>query len=438
MGESATIRSQSECTPSSSRRAAAVLLDPVETLQQLVQAPSVNPMGRESAGAEYGERRLTDLLVQICEQQAWRWLRREVHPNRDNLLILIEGFPPPQNDGELLLWDVHQDTVPADGMTVEPFAGERRNGRVYGRGACDVKGSMAAMLAALSRLSKLSEPSTGRSLKGRGIPEAHPTIVLACTVNEECGYTGAQALSRMWGDTLEATAFIPRRPDAAIVAEPTGLNVVVAHQGQVRWRCHTIGRAAHTSRPDAGVNAIYTMARIVQVIERYHGKLSTESPEHPLCGRPSVCVSTIRGGVAINTVPEHAIIEIDRRLAPGECPDAAYNALIQHIAESVDAGRCEIRHDPPFMQSVGLSDVSNRPLGQRLVGLVREHGRASEIVGVPFGTDAAAISAAGVPTVVFGPGSIEQAHTADEFIAIDELQLATEIFYRIAREGLVR
>jgi acetylornithine deacetylase len=338
----------------------------------------------------------------------------------------------------LLLWDVHQDTVPADGMTVGPFAGDRRDGRVYGRGACDVKGAMAAMLAALSRLSKKAEPSPGPTLEGRGSRTARPTIVLACTVNEECGFTGAQDLSRMWSNTPEAATFFPRPPDAAIVAEPTGLNIVVAHQGQVRWRCHAIGRAAHTSRPDAGVNAIYAMARVVQAIERYHLELSTHSPEHPLCGRPSVCVSTIRGGVAINTVPERATIEIDRRLAPGERPEAAYEDLIHHIDENIDAGRCEIRHDAPFMQSLGLSDKSNLTVAQRLAGVVREHGHASEIVGVPFGTDAAAISAAGVPTVVFGPGSIEQAHTADEFISIDELQLATEIFYRVARDGLAR
>jgi acetylornithine deacetylase len=413
-----------------------VLLDPVETLQRLIQTPSVNPMGQEVVGANYGESRLTDFLVQLCEQQGWRWLRRQVHPNRDNLLALNEGFPSPQEGGELLLWDVHQDTVPADGMTVNAFAGERRDGRVYGRGACDVKGSMAAMLSALSRLSELSEPSPSPSLEGRGSRTVRPTIVLACTVNEECGFTGAQDLSRMWSDTPEAAAFLPRPPDAANVAEPTGLNVVVAHQGQVRWRCHTIGRAAHTSRPDAGVNAIYAMARIVQAIERYHVELSTRAPEHPLCGRPSVCVSTIRGGVAINTVPERATIEIDRRLAPGERPEVAYRALIQHIGTSVDVGRCEIRHDPPFMQSMGLSDVSNRHVADRLASVVRDEGRACEIVGVPFGTDAAAISAAGVPTVVFGPGSIEQAHTADEFISIDELQLATEVFYWIARDGL--
>jgi acetylornithine deacetylase/succinyl-diaminopimelate desuccinylase-like protein len=412
-----------------------VLLDPVETLQRLIQTPSVNPMGRDVAGPEYGESRLTDLLVELCQQQGWRWLRRQVHPNRDNLLAWIDGAPSPQDGGELLLWDVHQDTVPVDGMSVGPFAGERRDGRVYGRGACDVKGSMAAMLAALSRLSKKAEPSPNPSLRGRGIQNARPTIVLACTVNEECGYTGAQELSRMWSDGQEAD-FIPRRPDAAIVAEPTGLKVVVAHQGQVRWRCHTIGRAAHTSRPDAGINAIYAMSGVVQAIERHHDELSSEAPSHPLCGRPSVCVSTIRGGVAINTVPEHATIAIDRRLAPGESPAAAYNSLMAHIAENVDLRGCQIQHDPPFMQSVGLSDESNRSLGKRLAAVVRENGRACELAGVPFGTDAAAISAAGVPTVVFGPGSIDQAHTADEFISVDELQLSTEIFYRVALNGL--
>jgi acetylornithine deacetylase/succinyl-diaminopimelate desuccinylase-like protein len=415
---------------------AAVLFDPVEILQCLIQTPSVNPMGRDVAGPEYGESRLTDRLVELCEQQGWRWVRLPVHPGRDNLLALIEGTRSPQDGGELLLWDVHQDTVPADGMTVEPFAGKKQDGRVYGRGACDVKGSMAAMLAALSRVSEKAELSPSSSLEGRGIQAARPTVVLACTVNEECGYTGAQHLSRLWSARPGSMEFLSRRPDATIVAEPTGLNVVVAHQGQVRWRCHTMGRAAHTSRPDAGVNAIYAMSRIVLAIEQYHAQLRTEAPLHPLCGRPSVCVSTIRGGVAINTVPEKATIEIDRRLAPGESPEAAYEALISHMEEHADLRGCRVQHDPPFMQSVGLSDDSNHALAERVARMVREYGRPSELVGVPFGTDAAAISAAGVPTVVFGPGSIDQAHTSDEFISIDELQVATDIFHRIACDGL--
>jgi len=407
----------------SNRAGVALALDPVETLQRLIQTPSVNPMGRDVAGPEYGESRMTDLLVGICEQHCWPYLRQPVHPGRDNLLVLVEGNPSPRERGEVLLWDVHQDTVATDGMTVAPFGGEVRDGRVYGRGASDVKGSMAAMLAALSRVAESA-------------PSQRPTIVLACTANEECGFTGARAIVGLWKERTESN-ILSHTPRAAVVAEPTNFNVIVAHQGQVRWRCHTVGRAAHTSRPDNGINAIYAMAQIIQAIERFHKELSSSGPEHPLCGRPSVCVSTIRGGVGVNTVPERATIEIDRRLAPSEPPTAAYEQLISYVATYADVGRCRLEHDAPFMQSMGLSDQNNRPMAGRLTNLVRQRGRDSTACGAPYGTDAAAISAAGVPTVVFGPGSIDQAHTADEFIAIDELMLGTEIFYDIACKGLL-
>jgi acetylornithine deacetylase len=410
-------------------------LDPVDTLRRLVRTPSVNPMGREVAGPPYGEGRMTSLLEEICREQGWPFLRQRVHEGRFNLLVFIEGYPSAQGGGELILWDAHQDTVSADGMTVDPFGGEVRDGRVYGRGASDVKGSMAAMIAALSRLPN----SVERNSKPR------PSIVLACTANEECGFTGAKAVANSLPAATQASSacqgletFFPRRPDAAIVAEPTHFNVIVAHQGVVRWRCHTLGRAAHSSRPDAGVNAIYRMARVVRAIERFQENLRATSAEHPLCGRPSVCVSTIRGGVGINTVPDRAMIEIDRRLGPSERPDSACAELAEYIKTHADVGGCEVTHDPPFMQSPGLVDAINRPLAERVVRLVREHDRPSELTGVPFGTDAAAIAAAGVPTVVFGPGSIDQAHTQDEFIEITELRLATDIFHAIASRGLKR
>ena len=195
------------------------------------------------------------------------------------------------------------------------------------------------------------------------------------------------------GGTISPAEMFPRLPDAAIVAEPTEFDVVVAHQGVVRWRCHTIGRAAHTSRPDAGINAIYGMAQIVQAIERHHADLRQNGPLHPLCGRPSVCVSTIHGGVGVNTVPERATIEIDRRIGPDEQPEAAYDELVRFVAENADVGSCRVEHDPPFMQSRGLSDRQNQALAKSLAALVQKHGRPSELVGVPYATDAAAIAA---------------------------------------------
>ena len=178
------------------------------------------------------------------------------------------------------------------------------------------------------------------------------------------------------------------------------------------------------------------MSRVVQAIENYHAQLATAAREHPLCGRPSVCVSTIHGGVGINTVPDRATIEIDRRISPGEDPAVAYDDLVRHVADNADIGRARIVHDPPFMKSAGLCDKANRSLAERLAHFVRESGRPSELLGVPYGTDAAAIAATGVPTVVFGPGSIRQAHTADEFIEVDELQRGTDLFDRIAQDGL--
>lgn len=410
-------------------------LDPIETLQRLVQIPSVNPLGHTASDATHGERRLTEYLQQLCRQQGWRWLRQRVHPDRDNLVALVPGQPAAADGGELLLWDVHQDTVAIEGMTVDPFGGQRRDGCVFGRGACDVKGPMAAMLAALSRLDR-HRPQPGR-------PANRPSVAIAFTVNEECGFTGASALGQLWNPTLQAQAKIvdgtitpaelfPRPPDAAIVAEPTGLDVVVAHQGVVRWRVHLHGRAAHSSQPQQGVNAIYAMAGVVQAVAAYQQRLAQAAVPHPRCGRPSVCVSTIHGGVGINTVPDRATIEIDRRLSPGDDPQATYEELIRHIADSTDPGDARIEHERPFMQSTGLADRHNRPWAERIVRLVREAGLDGRAIGVPYGTDAAAIGSAGVPTVVFGPGSISQAHTVDEFIAVESLRQGADLYERIA------
>jgi acetylornithine deacetylase len=237
---------------------------------------------------------------------------------------------------------------------------------------------------------------------------------------------------KITGGTTTPERLFPRPPDAAIVAEPTEFHVVVAHHGVVRWRCHTHGRAAHTSRPDQGINAIYAMAEVIRSIEGYHKWLRETAPEHPLCGRPSACVSTIHGGVGVNTVPERATIEIDRRCSPQYLPADGYRQLVEHIAANADVGDCRIEHDPPFMDSNGLSDKNNRELAERVATLARAMGREGKLVGVPYGTDAAAISAVGVPTIVFGPGAIAQAHTADEFIEIKELELGADVFYRIA------
>ena len=255
---------------------------------------------------------------------------------------------------------------------------------------------------------------------------------MACTVNEEHGYTGATALSKLWE---QPGGIIPRRPDAAIVAEPTMLDVVIAHKGTVRWRCHATGRAAHSSQPHLGENAIFKMGRLLPALERYQRDIAPQLGEHPLCGRPSLSVGTIHGGLSVNTVPDRCTIEIDRRLLPGEEPRHAYDAVVRYLADDPDVPP-SVEHEPPFMQARGLADGANRPVAERLLATVEGSIGRRKTIGVSYGTDAATYQAMGIPSVVFGPGSIDQAHTADEWVAVEQLQAAARAYYAFARVGM--
>jgi acetylornithine deacetylase len=391
-------------------------LDLSATLRDLVATPSVNPMGRAVSGPDYFEYRLTDYLEQLFVRFNIKSWRQSVAPKRDNIIARIEGSPSLEQGGALLLLEVHQDTVPVDGMMIPPFGPQVRDGRLYGRGACDNKGGMAAMLAAMVRLKE-------------EVPTPRPTVVLACTVNEEHGFTGASALTTLWSNP--ASPIIPRRPDVAIVAEPTNLNVVVAHKGMVRWRCHTLGRAAHSSQPEQGENAIFRMAQVLTALERYQQNVVGRLAQHPLCGRPTLSVGTISGGLSVNTVPDRCMIEIDRRLVPGEQPQHARQHVIDYLAAETSLGE-KIQHDPPFMQGTGLNDAHNHTVAEKLATAIRSTtGRTPKLQGVSFGTDAFCYDAAGVPSVVFGPGSIDQAHTADEWVPLAEVDQAAEVLYRV-------
>jgi acetylornithine deacetylase len=380
-----------------------------ELLSELVAIPSVNPMGRAVAEGEVYERRLTDFLAQWFSRIGLQTERQTVEPNRDNIVARLDGRP----GAPVVLLDAHQDTVPVDGMTIDPFRPLIREGRLFGRGACDIKGGMAAMLGAVARLAAER-------------PKTCPTVLMACTVNEEHGFSGAQKLCELWA--TNGRSIFPRRPDVAIVAEPTELQIVVAHKGMVRWRCRTRGRAAHSSLPHLGDNAIFRMAQVLTVLARYHRDVLGQSAEHPLCGRPTLSVGTIHGGISVNTVPDVCTIEIDRRLLPEDHPATIYREVIDYLAREVDCPD-SIEHLPSMMESRGLSDAKNGALAERLSIAVREVRGASQRIGVPFGTNATAYGAH-FPTVVFGPGSIAQAHTADEWLALDQLEQASEILYR--------
>ena len=388
-------------------------LDVIQTLSDLVSLPSVNPMGRAADGPEYFEYRVTEYLEKLFGKLGVPFARQSVAPKRDNIIARIDGDKPPDQGGKLVMFEAHQDTVPVAGMTIEPWTPSVRDDRLYGRGACDIKGGMAAMLAAVARLADVR-------------PDDMPTIIMACTVNEEHGYSGATELAKLW---RQPGAIIPRMPDAAVVAEPTQLQVVVAHKGCIRWRCHAGGRATHSSQPHLGDSAIFKMARALEALERYQRDVVPTLASHPLCGHPTLNVGTIVGGLSVNTVPDSCTIEIDRRVVPGEDPEFAYRHAIDFLADATDHDPA-ITHDKTFLFGYGLSDKNNGPLAKSMLAAARRADVASEAIGVPYGTDAAVFGAAGVPCVVFGPGSIDQAHTADEWVPINQVQQAAEALYQ--------
>lgn len=384
-------------------------MTPSDLLCDLISIPSVNPMGCDVQGEIYLEKRLSDWLVDFFRQIGAPCERIEVAPNRANVLARYEA-PGAQRT---LLMDVHQDTVPVEGMTIDPFHPARTQGRITGRGACDVKGGMAAMLFAFQRLCR-----------------QHPTnssnVVVSCTCDEEATVLGITDLVTYWQNRQGTSRLLSSRPDGAIVAEPTELNAVVAHRGVLRLRAHTHGRACHSSDPTQGKNAIYAMAPVLVALEQLASQLETQTLPHALCGRASLSVGRITGGMSVNIVPPHCAIEIDRRLVPGESPGQALEQLHQAMAQ-VDPG---VTCDDPWICCPAMDDSVNQPLADRLLEHVRSVAGPRKKIGVPYCTHASAIHAAGVPAMVFGPGSIAQAHTQDEYIEVESLEQAAEVYYR--------
>ena len=397
------------------------MTDHVATLANLVRRPSVNPMGRDVAGPEYLEGRVTEYVVQRFTAAGIPWARQTVAPGRDNVIARLEATVA---GAPTILWDAHQDTVPADGMTIEPFAPLVRDGRLYGRGACDVKGGMAAMLVALARLQAADRPR-------------HRTVIFSATVNEEFGFSGVKALARLWtmpaaeqpaGDAA-ARELLGGRPAAAIVAEPTELDIVTQHKGAVRWRVRIHGRACHSAFPERGENAIYPAGRAVLAIESLAKELLTRHPDHP-CGPPTLSLGTIRGGTGVNLVPDLVVLEIDRRVVPGESPQEARDEVIRRIAAAAPDARIE--HDEPFLESPGLPEAGCQSCVEAIEAAGRAIGCDPARTAARYGTNASTLAAAGVPSVVFGPGSIAQAHTADEWIDLDQVDKAAEILCGVA------
>jgi acetylornithine deacetylase len=379
-------------------------LETTRLLRDLVARPSVNPMGRGLQGPEVYEHRVTAYLRDFFQDLGVAFEIQPVAPLRENIVARWEA----PDARRTIVFEAHQDTVPTDGMTIDPFGAKIENGRMYGRGSCDIKGGMAAMLAAFARLV-------------REKPRGAANVLMACSVDEEFTSLGVQRLA----EDLEA--------DVAVVAEPTNLDIVNAHKGLVRWHIHTTGRSCHSSRPENGVNAIYRMGRLLTGMERYAENLWTGRTD-PVLGPATMSVGLISGGTSVNTVPEHCWIEVDRRLLPGEEPLEAVDDLIRFLKQTAGID-FDFRCDTPWTSKTALSPANSTALVADLGRVIDAVRGSHQVVGVPYGTDGSTIAASGIPTVIFGPGDIARAHTADEWVPLDEVEQASEILYRFACAG---
>jgi acetylornithine deacetylase len=378
---------------------------PTRLLRDLVQIPSVNPMGRPIEGPHLLEAGMTAYLARYFDELGVATHRQVIAPGRENLIARYEAPSPVRT----VLFDVHQDTVPTDGMTIDPFAAAVEGGRLYGRGACDIKGAMAAMLTAFARLV-------------RERPAGSASVVLACTVDEEFTHKGSSRLAEG-----------PVGADLAIVAEPTRLDVVNTHKGAVRWKVRTLGVACHSSTPRKGENAIYRMARVVSALEEYAARLGDGEPD-PVLGAASLSVGRIEGGTSVNVVPDWCEVEIDRRVLPGEQPDDCPR-LVREFLQARLGGLDGVEFLPPWVRMPALRPQPGEedPWLPPLIDAIRRvRGREPEVGGVPFGTDAGPLGETGLPCYVFGPGDIAQAHTKDEWVDLDEVRAASEIYYQMA------
>jgi acetylornithine deacetylase/succinyl-diaminopimelate desuccinylase-like protein len=364
-------------------------------LRDLIALPSVNPAFLPAGHPHAGEQRVADFLAATAAHAGLDIEMRRVSPGRSNLFARLL---PAQKPRRRILLAPHLDTV----NVAHPgqFLPRLRQGRLYGRGACDTKGSVAAMVSALCELaqSKLRPRET--------------EIVFAGLVDEENAQAGSRAIA---ASGLKA--------DLAIVGEPTGLSVVTAHKGSLWIEIKTHGRAAHGATPQLGHNAVHDMARVVDILQTaYSGHLARQ-PRHPLLGRPTVSVGVICGGTQANIVPDLCTITADRRTLPGETEAGVRREIIRFLhSRKLNATIADAKTAPcPPLETDG-----HLPLVRQFLKCAGQR----RPLGAHFFCDAAVLAGGGIPSIVFGPGNIAQAHTADEWISLASLERGKDLLLR--------
>lgn len=346
-----------------------------DLLCELVRIPSVNPDG-DPGTDRVGEQQCAEFIADFLRGSGAGASLDEVLPGRPNVV----GRFPARGKKPRLLFAPHTDTVSIIGMTIDPFAAEVREGKVYGRGASDTKGPMAAMLFALRECRDI-------------LPELSHEIWFAGLMGEEAAQHGSKAFAAK------------EKFDLAIVGEPTKLQIVHANKGSTWLTLRTHGRAVHASAPQDGENAVDKMTDALSAL-RADFTVSFAALRDEVLGSPTFNVGTIHGGSKVNIVPDFCEARVDVRTIPG-----------QDLAPLLEGLRARFPGlEIDMHQSLPLRTDENHPLIRKLQSC------GAELAGAPWFCDAAWFSAAGTPAVSLGPGSIAQAHTCDEWIRISDLE----------------
>jgi len=359
-------------------------------LRELIALPSVNPAFLPPGHPHAGEKRVGDFLAATMGKAGLEVEFQKVLPGRSNL---IARLLPSGRVRRRVLLAPHLDTVNAEESQFSPRV---RNGRMFGRGACDTKGSVAAMVSALCDMAE-----HGPHLK-------ETELTFAGLVDEENGQEGSRALVKSG-----------MRADLGIVGEPTSLRLATAHKGSMWLKLETRGKAAHGAQPELGKNAVHAMASVVDWLETDYARLLRKRT-HALLGSATVSVGAISGGTQANIVPDECSILVDRRTLPGEEEPQVKRELARLLRKCGFSATIESHKNASCLP---LETNPKLPLVSQLLSVLGQKGPA----GVKFFCDASVLSRGGIPSVVFGPGDIAYAHTPNEWIPIKELNHATAL-----------
>ena len=370
-------------------------MDPLALTRELVAIDSVNPSLVSGAA---GEAAIADWLAAYLRRAGFDVEVHDVAPGRPNVVAIADGVAP----GPTRMLCGHTDTVGVDGMT-DPFVPTLRDGRLYGRGTQDMKGGLAAMVAAATRWLQGPRQGAGR-------------VIVAAVADEEYASLGAEALARRWG------------ADAAVIPEPTGLAVAITHKGFSCVDVVTHGRAAHGSRPTDGIDAVLLMGRVLARLESLDRDLQSRVP-HPRLGTGSLHAGRIVGGTELSMYPARCSLQVERRTLPGEPLDIALRevgAILDELGRSDPAFRADVTL---LLARPAYGIEAEHPLPAALRQLASPSGRPAPITGMSFWTDAALLGAAGIPTVLFGPRGAGL-HGVDEHVVVEDLEVCADTFER--------